>query len=129
MIDVSSVTELFLMYASAENADETIQSLCQSSAYRIEQSVKPDTDMTDDRLIVAAASDAFYQWLLITKAESADSFESFRAGDITVKGNGSLPIEAAKKLKDEAFRALLPLLCDNGFYFGEVLINDVEPTF
>ena len=129
MIDTSLVTDRFLMLASLENADETVQSLCQSGINKLESIINPDADDTDTRLVDAAAGDAFYQWVLINKAASKDDFKSFRAGDITIQNDVSKSVEAAKAIRDAAFDAIADLIEDRDFYFGEVLINDVEPSF
>lgn len=129
MIDVSLVTERFLLLACMSAADETVEALCQSGADRVEHMVKENADLSDSRLINAAASDAFYQWTLINKAASKDDFKSFRAGDITVQNDVGVSLDAARIIRDEAFETAADLLDDRDFYFGEVLINDIEPTF
>ncbi len=129
MIDVSLVTERFLLLASLSAADETVEALCQSGAERVEHMVKENADLSDSRLINAAASDAFYQWSLINKAGAKDDFKSFRAGDITVQNDVGVSLDAARIIRDEAFETAADLLDDRDFYFGEVLINDIEPAF
>ncbi len=129
MIDVSLVTERFLLLASMSAADETVEALCQSGADRVEHMVKENADLSDSRLINAAASDAFYQWTLINRAASKDGFKSFRAGDITVQNDVGVSLDAATTIRDESFETAADLLDDRDFYFGEVLINDIEPTF
>lgn len=126
MIDISLVVERFLLYAGLEQADGKITSLCQSSKNRMESLIKSTAEDNDDRLIVAAASDAFYQWSLLKKAVDEESFSSLRAGDITVKNDSDSVIKAAEKIRDEAFKALEGLIDDRGFYFGEVSIDDLE---
>ena len=126
MIDVSLVTERFLLISGAAESDERILALCQLSALRIQQmTVESEAQTPDDRLINAAACDAFYHWTLINRATDPDSLKSFRAGDITVEGDAQAVCEAALKLRNEAFDSLSGLLCDNSFYFGEVSIDDV----
>ena len=130
MLDVSSVTERFLLISGVAETDEKILALCQLSALRIQQmTVESEEQETDGRLINAAACDAFYHWTLINRATDTDSLKSFRAGDITVEGDAEAVCEAALKLRNEAFDSLKGLLCDNSFYFGEVLIDDIRPTF
>ena len=129
MIDVSLVTERFLLLASMSTADETVEVLCQSGADRVEHMAKENADLSDSRLINAAASDAFYQWALINKAGAKDDFKSFRAGDITVQNDVKVSLDAAKTIRDEAFITAANLLDDRDFYFGEVLIDDIKPTF
>lgn len=128
MIDVSLVTERFLLIASLSQADEIIQSVCQTSANKIQSLLREDADDTDDRLINAAACDAFYQWTLINRATDTDALKSFRAGDITVEGDLEGVTETALRLRNEAFGTLADLLDDKGFYFGEVLIDDIGQT-
>ncbi|MBO4339587.1 MAG: hypothetical protein J5877_06715 [Clostridia bacterium] len=128
MIDTSLVEERFLLLSSLSEADETVEALCQSGVSKVEHMLKSDADLTDVRVIDAAAGDAFYQWILIKKSADTDSFRSFRAGDITVQNDVSVSLEAAGKIRDEAFKAISDLLIDRDFYFGEVLINDVGPT-
>jgi len=129
MIDVSLVTERFLLLASMSAADETVEALCHSGAEKVEHMVKENADLSDSRLINAAASDAFYQWALINKAASKDDFKSFRAGDITVQNDVGISLDAAKTIRDESFETAADLFDDRDFYFGEVLINDIEPDF
>lgn len=129
MIDVSLVTERFLLLAAKSEADETIEALCQSGAQKLEHIVKEDADLDNALIINAAASDAFYNWVLINKAGSENDFKSFRAGDITVQNDVGFSLDAAKAIRDEAFETIADLFDDRDFYFGEVLINDIKPTF
>lgn len=129
MIDISSVTERFLLISDLSQTDEKISALCRASTDRIQSILSENADEDDDRVINAAACDAFYQWTLIERATDGDYIKSFRAGDITVESDGKELTDAAMKLKKEAFDALAGLIADNGFYFGEVKIDDVRPTF
>ena len=129
MIDDSLVTERFLMLASLSEADEKVQTLCQSASLKLERIVRENTDLDNSLIINAAAADAFYRWALINKAGSQDDFKSFRAGDITVQNDVRVSLDAAKAIRNEAFEAIADLLEDRAFYFGEVLINDVGPSF
>mgnify|MGYP006916022898 CR=1 FL=1 len=129
MIDVSPVIARFLLLCDRQQSDEKIQSLCQSSAQKISSLIKEDADESDDRLINAAACDAFYQWILLNRAVDSDALKSFRAGDITVENDADAVTSAAYNLKKEAFEALDGLIRDKGFYFSEVDINDAEISF
>jgi hypothetical protein len=128
MIDSALVINRFLMLTKLNQSDQTAASFCQMGIDRVESILKDDADRTDTRVINAAACDAFYQWTLVNCSADGNSFKGFRAGDITVQNDVSFCADTAKKVRDEAFDALKDLLTDRNFYFGEVLINDIEPT-
>jgi hypothetical protein len=128
-MDLSFVIERFLLLSSIESADDKIRSLCRVSAEYVQNALREDTAENDVRVIDAAACDAFYRWVLLKNATDPQAIKSFRAGDITVEGDLNCVTDAALKLRNEAFESLKGLIDDKGFYFGEVLIDDVGPTF
>lgn len=124
MLDTSSVTAKFLVISGADEADDQIEALCACSALKIGEMLKNAEDSDDDRVIYAAACDAYYQWILIGCAASDESYKSMKAGDITVTSDVGAVLNAAKTLRDNSLESISTLLSDNGFYFSEVDIDD-----
>ena len=124
MLNTSSVIQRFLVISGADEADDQIETLCACSALKIGEMLKNADDSNDDRVIYAAACDAYYQWVLIGFAASDESYRSMKAGDITVTSDSAAVLNAAKTLRDNSLESISALLSDNCFYFSEVDIDD-----
>ncbi len=129
MAYVWEVTEaLSLLTDVAEGEKETVEAICQRCLDEICALLRPEAELTDPRIITAAAGKALYN-LCIKRAwsQQENNMTSFKAGDLSVSYN-SLDIQqqlvSAKEISDNAMRELTPLLNDNGFYFGKVDIYD-----
>ena len=83
--------------------------------------IKPDAEHSDIRLINLAAATVNYR-LCVRNIHSDEGITSFKAGDVTVSISPSALVEQAEKEKAAATMAALPLLKDDGFFFGQVSV-------
>ena len=83
--------------------------------------IKPDAEHSDIRLINLAAATVNYR-LCVRNIHSDEGITSFKAGDVTVSISPSALVEQAEKEKTAATLAALPLLKDDGFFFGQVSV-------
>lgn len=121
MIDCLSILSTLREYYSAQGTDEELAPLCTAAAKEILPRIKPNAEHSDIRLINLAAAIANHR-LCMRSLHSADGVTSFKAGDVTVSISPSALIEQAEKEKAAATVAALPLLRDDGFFFGQVSI-------
>ena len=83
--------------------------------------IKPGAEHSDIRLINLAAATVNYR-LCVKNIHSDEGITSFKAGDVTVSISPSALVEQAEKEKAAATMAALPLLKDDGFFFGQVSV-------
>lgn len=121
MIDCLSILSTLREYYSAQGTDEELAPLCTAAAKEIMPRIKPKADHSDIRLINLAAAMVNHR-LCMRSLHSAEGVTSFKAGDVTVSISPSALIEQAEKEKAAATVDALPLLCDDGFFFGQVSI-------
>lgn len=121
MIDCWKVLSALREYYSYEEEDSALLPLCEAAAREICAKVREDADYSDMRLISAAASIANYR-LCIKNLHKDDGVTSFKAGDVTVSVSRSALSEYAEKEKNRAMLEIVPLLKDEGFFFGQVSI-------
>jgi len=102
--------------------DETnILPLCRAAVKELEPLIKPGADCEDIRLINLGAALVNYR-LTVRQSFAGDFVSSFRAGDVTVKGDSAAPLKAAKQELSSAFAAAAPLLRDSSFMFAGVKV-------
>lgn len=117
MLDAESVFKKVAQLCP--DADEAVMPFCEIAAAIISGKMRADVDASDVRLLTAAASVAYCNYLLMSGVCESD-IHSFKAGDITVtKGAGSVA-DAAVRLRDIALADAAELLCDNDFDFRTV---------
>lgn len=121
MIDCLSILSALREYYSATGTDEELAPLCTAAAKEILPRIKPGAEHSDIRLINLAAATVNHR-LCMKNIRSAEGVTSFKAGDVTVSISPSALIEQAEKEKAAATVAALPLLRDDGFFFGQVSI-------
>lgn len=119
MIDCWRILSALREYYSPEGSDEELLPLCVCAAKEISARLKNGVDVTDIRLINAAAASVNYRFT-VRKINSDDCVTSFKAGDVTVGISPQAIAERAEKEKNEALLAALPLLKDEGFVFRRV---------
>lgn len=121
MIDCLSILSALKEYYSPRGTDEELAPLCTAAARELMPRVKASAECSDVRLINLAAAMVNYR-LCIRNMHSAEGMTSFKAGDVTVSVSPNALIEQAEKEKTEAMLAALPLLKDDGFFFGQVSV-------
>ena len=125
MLNVNTVLTRFILLSGLEQVSaQAALPLCTAACSEIDSLVKSGVSSTDERLITAAASEAYYQWVLKENSNTDNSLTGMKSGDISVSCDTSAVISAAEKLENNAFEAALPLFEDKKFYFGEVSVFD-----
>ena len=121
MIDCLSILSALREYYSPEGTDEELAPLCTAAAREIQPRIRSKAEHSDVRLINLAAAMVNHR-LCIRNMHSAEGLTSFKAGDETVSVSPNALIEQAEKEKAAAMLAALPLLKDDGFFFGQVSV-------
>lgn len=121
MIDCWRILTVLREYYSPSGTDEELIPLCTCAAKELSARLRKNADVTDMRLINAAAAIVNYR-LCIRSLNSDESVTSFKAGDVTVSISPNAMAERAEKEKSEAMLAALPLLRDDEFVFRQVSI-------
>ncbi len=121
MIDTLSILSTLRDLYSPEESDAELAPLCTVAAKELSPRIRPQADLSDFRLINAAAAAVNYR-LCLKKLNSAQGVTSFKAGDVTVSVSPSVLLERAEKEKSEALLLALPLLNDDEFVFRQVCI-------
>ena len=99
-----------------EEGAENALPLCVVNLKKIETLLRDDADKDDIRICEAAACMSYYDYTLRLASEE-ENVTSFKAGDVTISRSVRSLIEYASTLKEEALKALIPLLKDDGFVF------------
>lgn len=99
-----------------EEGAENALPLCVVNLKKIETMLRIDADKNDIRICEAAACMSYYDYTLRLSSEE-DHITSFKAGDVSVSRTVKSLLEHATNLKNDALKALLPLLVDEGFVF------------
>ncbi len=101
---------------SLEEAEKWL-SLCEEACNEIESHLKESVDIDANyrRLTTAAASLAFYRYMLYTNASG--NTESFTAGEFRIKTDVNLTVKLAYAVWRDAKCAISDLLEDSDFMF------------
>lgn len=125
MLNVTTVLERFILLSGlTSNEAASALPFCSAAANEISEKMLSYASDTDERLIMAAASMAFYKWTLMSSSGENDILSSFKAGDVTVSCDTRATIAAAESLKNDTLLSASPLLKDNGFCFSQVNVYD-----
>lgn len=82
----------------------------------VEAKLKADVDLSDVRLLWAAAGEAFYCYVS-AKLISGDEGESIKIGDLAVKNNHESIIKFATNLRNRLNDAVKDMFIDESFAF------------
>ncbi len=121
MIDSLSIISALREYYSVQGTDEELAPLCAAAAKEISARLKKNAEQSDIRLINLAAAMVNHR-LCMRDLHSQEGVTSFKAGDVTVSISPCALVEQAEKEKAAATAAALPLLRDDGFFFGQVSV-------
>lgn len=102
-----------------DDGKKKIESFCKSAVATVNSLLKPDADASDIRLIMAAASLAYYRYIQFSFDEDAE-MTSLKVGDVTVKRDSSLLLKKARTLYEDAFADARSMLTDTAFVFSAV---------
>lgn len=121
MIDPQIVLNTVIEFYSPECETKELLPLCEAACMELSVMLKPEASEEDFRVINAAAAFA-YQRLCTKKLLGDGGMTSFKAGDVSVSVSRSELEQYAEKEKNSALVAAAPLLRDDGFHFGQVIV-------
>ncbi len=121
MTDSWKILSLLRDYYAPQGTDEELLPICEAASAELSSKIKDGADPDDIRLVGAAAAEVNYR-LCTKNIFSENGISSFKAGDVSISVSGSESIEAAEKEKNSAYLKALPLLNDDGFFFGQVSV-------
>ena len=99
--------------------DDALMPFCENAAAVINGKMRSDANASDIRLLTAAASVAYCDYLMVLNIAESD-IGSIKAGDVSVTKNGSSAIAYAENLRKKALADVADLLIDSEFIFGTV---------
>ncbi len=101
------------------NTDDALMPFCENAAAIINGKMRSDVNASDIRLLTAAASVAYCDYLLVQNVIDGD-IGSVKAGDITVSRNGNSVSAFAENFRKKALADAADLLIDSEFSFRTV---------
>ncbi len=117
MADVSDVLACLMNYADMESYNvKQLQPSCERGLAWVENNLKPGADKKSPLIVHTAAALAHYFFFLTRLAET-DRYESFTAGDMTVRRNLEKEMNFEMRARDEAIASAASILRDGGFFF------------
>lgn len=116
MINVSDVYAVLCTYESAKgyNAEELFP-CCEQGLQWVMANLKDTADENDPLIAVTAAAIANFSFYLSNQTE-ADTYESYKVGDMTVSRNPEKELRLAERKRDLAIAQAHSILRDGGFY-------------
>lgn len=93
--------------------------LCSDVAVEFSSKVKFEKDESNPLVIYAAATTAFYRYMLLKCLEDGGTTQ-FKAGDVTVTKSIDCVMQSAQKLRQDALIAATEYFCDDDFVFRQV---------
>lgn len=121
MMNPHKVLAFFREVYQNTDSDEALIPLCIIACKDIEKRVKNDVDFEDIRLYNLASA-MVQNYLCRRGVFTSDGVVSFKAGDVTVKGDISSLKTAAKLDLEDAIKDSAPLLKDSRFTFRQVRV-------
>lgn len=117
MSKVSDVLACLTEYADMESyTSQQLQSCCERGLLWVTEHLRPGTDENNPLIITTAAALAHY-FFFLTRLTETDKYESYTAGDMTVRRNLEKEMCLETRIKDEAIAAASSILTDGGFFF------------
>ncbi len=117
MASVSDVKEILLTYSDmTEFSSSQLDVACESALDWVTERLKDGTDKSNPLIERTAAAIAHYNMFFLKLTES-DKYESYKAGDMTVRRNLQKELQTEKELRDTALAAASSILKDERFCF------------
>ena len=116
-ISIDRVMSVYGDFAGEEEARKS-SAFCRSAVLSLEAMLDKTKPLAknDYQICYAAACLAYYRYTLF----NADTTESVRAGDVTVRSQMNVIVINAEKLLKDALSSIAPLLRSKGFAFAGV---------
>lgn len=116
MINVSDVYAVLCTYESARGyTGEDLFPCCEQALKWVVDNLRDTADENDPLIASTAAAIANFQFYLRNQTE-ADSYESYKVGDMTVSRNPEKELRLAERKRDLAIARAHTILKDGGFY-------------
>lgn len=116
MISVSDVYAALCTYESSKSyTGEELFPCCEQGLSWVKANLRDTADENDPLITQTAAAIADF-YLFLKKQTEADSFESYKVGDMTVRRNMEKELIIAEKKRDIAIARAHSILNDGGFY-------------
>lgn len=116
MITVSDVYSALCAYeTSKEHTGEELFPCCERGLAWVKARLKDGTDENDPLITQTAAAIADF-YFFIRRFSDTDSYESYKAGDMTVKRNPEKEMRLAIEKRALAIAEASSILKDGGFY-------------
>lgn len=116
MISVSDVYAALCTYESTKAyTGEELFPCCEQGLSWVKANLRDTADENDPLITQTAAAIADF-YLFLKKQSEADSFESYKVGDMTVRRNMEKELIIAEKKRDIAIARAHSILNDGGFY-------------
>lgn len=120
MIDVEAVVPVLTKLYSDISQDITkARLICNTVCMELSERLKDESYSSNQEVIYACAAVTLYRYCL-NRNLSDDTYQSVRAGDITVKCSPSQMLDSAEKFRDTALLAAYKYFKDVDFAFKVV---------
>lgn len=116
MINVSDVYAVLCTYESAKGyTGEELFPCCEQGLQWVKDNLRDGADENSPLIAQTAAAVANFQLYLKNQTE-ADTYESYKVGDMTVSRNPEKELRLAERKRDLAIARAHSILRDGGFY-------------
>lgn len=117
MVSVADVYNALTLYSDTEGfSEEQLTSYAESGLDFVKGRLRDDADETDPLILRTATVVAHYNFFLGT-ISSSDRYESYKAGDMTIRRNLSKEFQIEKEVLMNALVDAASILTDKGFCF------------
>ena len=116
MITVNDVYAALCTYESAKGlTGEELFPCCKQGLDWVKANLRDSADERDPLIATTAAALADF-YLFLKKQSEADTYESYKVGDMTIRRNIEKELLIAEKKRDMAIARAHSILNDGGFY-------------
>ncbi len=116
MTEVSDVLTCLQNYSDTEGfTAEQLQLSCERGLLWVYSNLKPGADKESPLIVHTAAAMAHY-FFFLTRLTETDKYESYTAGDMTVRRSLEKEMRFEERIKNEAIAAAASILTDGGFF-------------
>ena len=118
MAEVSDVLNCLMKYADmVDYTSEQLEPYCERGLLWVKDKLKPGADKESPLIPHTAAAIAHYYFFL-ARLTQTDKYESYTAGDMTVRRSIEKEMSFEARVKDDAIAAASSILRDGGFFFS-----------
>ena len=116
MISISDVYAALCTYESSKAyTGEELFPCCEQGLRWVKANLRDTADENDPLIAQTAAAIADF-YLFLKKQTESDTYESYKAGDMTIRRNIEKELLFAEKKRDMAIARAHSILTDGGFY-------------